>query len=279
MSSSAVRLFLTGMVWLLTFYGPPPAAVSAEQVLLDFGGDFDVTAVQVRDVKLSRHERALRLGTGHNDDWPGITLGAPQGRWDLAAFEYVALDVANVGSNEVEISCRIDSSAGGARNNISGRISLKPGEKKTFRVTLRKKLPPELRSKLFGMRGYPGGWNERRGIAAANVSQLRIFVARPTADHVFEIANVRAGGSAPGWLTMDEGKLFPLIDPFGQFIHKDWPGKTKSIEDLAHRMQEEAADLARKIHMFYYENKSRESLKALAAAPVVPFAAPSAGQK
>ena len=106
MSSSAVRSFLTGMAWLLTLCGPPPAAISAERALLDFAGDFDLAAVEVRDVKLSRHGRALRLETGHNDDWPGITLGAPQGRWDLAAFEYVALDVANVGSNEVEISCR-----------------------------------------------------------------------------------------------------------------------------------------------------------------------------
>jgi hypothetical protein len=38
-------------------------------------------------------------------------------------------------------------------------------------------------------------------------------------------------------------KFFPVIDEFGQYRHKDWPGKTKSAEDLARHKQEESADL------------------------------------
>jgi len=248
MNPPAVRSLLAGTVWLLTSCGLLPGAVAADRVLLDFGGDFDPAAVEARDVQLSRQgpegAPALRLATGHTNDWPGITLSAPQGRWDLSAFEYVALEVANVGSGGVEVSCRIDGAAGGgAADSITDRISLEPGAKKTFQVTLRSKLPPELRSKLFGMRGYPGGWTEQGGIDVRNVKALTIFVAKPKADHVFEIANLRGGGSA-AQLPVDADKLFPLIDGFGQFIHKDWPGKIKSVEDLARRRQEEAADLA-----------------------------------
>jgi hypothetical protein len=38
--------------------------------------------------------------------------------------------------------------------------------------------------------------------------------------------------------------LFPMIDSYGQYIHKDWPGKTHSQEDLAKQRAEETADLA-----------------------------------
>ncbi|MHC4181401.1 MAG: hypothetical protein ACYSWU_28210, partial [Planctomycetota bacterium] len=257
MNSAAVRSSFARTVGLLILCSLPSTAAAAEQVLLDFGEDFDLAAVEVRDTNVRWQGAVLRLATGHEKDWPGITLKPPRGRWDLSALEYVAMDVANVGSNRVEVSCRIDSCAvggmcgchtppppGGTANSMSESIGLEPGEKKTFQIALRKRLPPELRSKLFGMRGYPGGWTERRGIDPRNVIRLTVFVARPTADHVFEISNVRAGGSAADFAAMDLGKLFPLIDRFGQFMHKDWPGKTKSTDDLARRKQEEAADLA-----------------------------------
>jgi hypothetical protein len=65
-------------------------------------------------------------------------------------------------------------------------------------------VPPPLRAKLFGMRGFP---------------------------------NVPAG--------MDAQQLFPMIDQFGQYRHKDWPGKTRQAADLTRRRDEEAAALAK----------------------------------
>jgi len=59
---------------------------------------------------------------------------------------------------------------------------------------------------LFGMRGYP-----------------------PTAP----------GTKDP---TQRDAAFFPCIDAFGQYIHKDWPGKIHGLEDVAaHR--EVAAEL------------------------------------
>jgi len=37
--------------------------------------------------------------------------------------------------------------------------------------------------------------------------------------------------------------LMPMIDEFGQYMHKDWPGKIHSPEDFKTRREEEAADL------------------------------------
>jgi hypothetical protein len=44
---------------------------------------------------------------------------------------------------------------------------------------------------------------------------------------------------------MDAQRLFPMIDQFGQYRHKDWPGKTHDVTDLARRKDEEAADLTK----------------------------------
>ena len=35
-----------------------------------------------------------------------------------------------------------------------------------------------------------------------------------------------------------------MIDRFGQYMHKDWPGKTHSEDELAEQREREAADLA-----------------------------------
>ncbi|NQT88551.1 beta-agarase [bacterium] len=221
-------------------------ASAGEQVLFDFEGGFAVGKVEARDIKAT-HVRgsALRLESGHKDAWPGITLVAPKGVWDLSAFDHVALDVRNVGANAVTVNCRVDNAgADGARNCNTGNVALKPGGKGTLKVAFRRKVANDFRSKLFGMRGYPGGGGAEPSIDPAKVNQLLIFVGKPTEDHAFEIDNVRAAGTyTPP--TVPVGKpFFPFIDAFGQYIHKDWPGKTHSVEDMATRLAEETKDLA-----------------------------------
>lgn len=216
----------------------------ADQVLLEFGKEFDVSGLEASDVKLSLDDRALRLDTGHNRDLPGITLKAPAGRWDLLAFACVAIDVKNLGPGQVTVSCRLDDPGEeGSRNSVSANIELPKDGQGTLRVPLLRRLPDELRAKLFGMRGLPGA-ALGQGIDPGNVAQLRIFVDNPTEDHCFTVGNVRAEGVPADTLPQQADKFFPLIDPFGQYIHKDWPGKVKSNDDLAIRKKEESADLA-----------------------------------
>jgi len=47
------------------------------------------------------------------------------------------------------------------------------------------------------------------------------------------------------WLTMSTADFLPFVDRYGQFKHRDWPGKTKSDADLAAAKVREAEDLAR----------------------------------
>jgi hypothetical protein len=62
-------------------------------VLFDFDKDFDIGSVIVTDAKITLTKGgALLLETGHNKPWPGITLKAPAGKWDLSGHEYISVD-------------------------------------------------------------------------------------------------------------------------------------------------------------------------------------------
>ena len=219
----------TGCVVLMVTAGLLPAAgVAAERVLVDFPADFDVRSLVAQDTKVTHADAApaLLLTTGHKAAWPGITLQAPAGHWDLADCGYVALDVKNVGASRVQVHCRVDNpGADGKQHCVTAAVDVAPGAEQTLKVPLPPKMPAELRGKLFGMRGYPGGWSESQGIDPGNVTGLLVFVAKPTEEHRFTVARIRSGGDPPPVPT-DPAKLFPLIDSFGQYVHKDWPGKT-----------------------------------------------------
>ena len=46
------------------------------------------------------------------------------------------------------------------------------------------------------------------------------------------------------WLSMKTADFLPCIDRYGQFRHRDWPGKTKGDDDLRRAAAEEEKDLA-----------------------------------
>lgn len=48
----------------------------------------------------------------------------------------------------------------------------------------------------------------------------------------------------PDYLSYGEEAFFPFMDKYGQFKHKDWPGKIHSDEELAAAREAEEADLA-----------------------------------
>ena len=59
----------------------------AEELLLRIDSGFAVSKVEARDAKVAVRGQALEVATGHKNEWPGITLHAPRGHWDLSAFE------------------------------------------------------------------------------------------------------------------------------------------------------------------------------------------------
>jgi hypothetical protein len=240
-----MECFIAVLVVLLGCYLTGPvelfAAGQAESlVLFNFSGDFDIDSIVTSDAKVTQVAAGLRIETGREKLWPGITLKAPAGKWDLSAYEYVSIDVKNVADEMVTVSCRVDNpGADGDKNCVTDSIALAGSEEGTLNVRIFPvpwKLSEPL--ELIGMRGFPVHAGK---IDASNITQILFFVTRPGIDHVFEIRNIRAGG---GVAVLDAKTFFPFIDEFGQFIHTDWPGKTHSLDELIAHGKAEREDLA-----------------------------------
>jgi hypothetical protein len=210
-----------------------------------------LTNVSTTDASVAKSESGgkagLRVVTGHKADWPGIALPAPKGHWDLSPYWQIVLSVKNAGANSVTVSCRADNpGADGQDHCANGDVTLAPGQSGNLYVELKRTSNDQLGGKLFGMRGYPVALGGPRTIEPANVTQLLVFVAKPAEDHVFEVSDIHAAGhyTPPTAWTSDATPFFPFIDTFGQYSHKDWPGKTESLTDLTVKRNAEAAELA-----------------------------------
>jgi len=227
-------------------------ASAADQLLFDFTRGFDASKITTADAqvlaKAAGANTGLRVATGHHQPWPGITLPAPAGQWDLSAHAQVTLTLTNQGTNSVTVFCRVDNpGADGTDHCVTRSLALAPGQEGRLSVSLKRAADDTLGGKLFGMRGYPVGPDGSGTVNPSHITQLVVFVSKPSADHLFEIHDVRATGAyqpPTAWIT-DAEPFFPFIDTFGQYRHKAWPGKVESLADLKARREAEAKDLAR----------------------------------
>lgn len=224
---------------------------AAERVLLDFEPGFDFKAVVTQDAQVSEAKvaggSALRIATGHAQRWPGVTLKAPGGSWDVSSFAAVTLEVRNLEATPVTVYCRVDNpGADGTKHCVTGSVKLGPGQAETLKVPLKRTADSKLDGKLFGMRGYPVAAGGPGTVDASNITQVLLFVSEPKAEARFTVDNVRATGTytpPTAWIS-DADPFIPFIDTFGQYRHRDWPGKVKSLADLQARREAEAQELA-----------------------------------
>ena len=175
------------------------AAPAADRILFDYTGKVDLAQIVTTDATVSAANSgsglALRVGTGHQKPWPGVTLRAPGGSWDLASFAQIAVDLKNSGTNPVTVFCRVDNpGADGIQHCVTGSLDLSPGRTGSLNVPLKRTREDKLGGKLFGMRGYPTATGGATAIDPANVTQILIFLSKPDADHLFEVHKVRANG-------------------------------------------------------------------------------------
>ncbi len=247
MKATTNPIYRLAAMGLLTFL----LTGAAWRPLVDFTSDFDVKSVQCRDASIaltnSPSGPALQIHTGHTQPWPGVVLPASGGPWDLSMFASVCLQVRNTGTNAVTVSCRVDNpGADGKKHCVTDSLTLRPGQTNILRVRLPHETASTLGGKLFGMRGYPVTSAGGDDLDVKKVTQLTVFVNQPAADHQFELSaiNARDLHTPPtAWIT-DAQPFFPFIDTFGQYRHKDWPGKVHSLAELQERRTMEARELA-----------------------------------
>ena len=214
---------------------PTPSAIhAADRTLVDL----DSAKVIPTDALVAAGN-GMRVRTGHGAKWPGVSW---KGNWDLSAFARVEVGVRNSGTNTVTVSCRVDS---GEDRNLTGCVTLEPGQTGTIQVALKRGSGSQLDGKLFGMRGYPAALGGKDTIDPKNVTRLLLFVSKPDYDHEFVVTTLRGTGDykpQTAWVT-DAAPFLPFIDPFGQYKHKDWPGKVHSTAELAQRRGSETQAL------------------------------------
>ncbi len=146
----------------------------------------------------------------------------------------------NTGTNEVRVSCRVDNpAADGTKNCVMDSLVLAAGKTGTLMVAL------ERAGKLFGMRGYPATPGGPGTVDPGNITQILLFVNKPGASHSFELLDIRATGThtPPTASVTDAEPFFPFIDSFGQYKHRDWPGKVHSLSELTEHRATEAKEL------------------------------------
>ena len=199
------------------------------QNLVDLNSPDVLASIQKTDVEVHPQNGVLRIAAGHTQPWPGITLKAPDGRWDLTGIQTVVAEVKNLSDAPVKISLRIDNpGADGVKHCVTDTIALDPGAGGTLRAALYD--TPWTLDKpvtLVGMRGYP---QFPARLDPSNITQLLLFVAHPQRDYTFELRRLTAEGD----VKILKGETFlPFIDRFGQFMHADWPGKIHNEDDLA----------------------------------------------
>ncbi|MEM1011627.1 MAG: beta-agarase [Planctomycetota bacterium] len=211
--------------------------------LLTFDADFDTTGVASPEatVSLAIDEQGLRVDTAIVDNqYPGITLSAPSGSWDLSAWRWVRLDVDNVGERDIRLGLRADNP--GADDDVSLRMfviaDVPAGQKETISLPIYSTdwaLP--FLSQLVGMREAPG----QSQIDPSQVEKFILFSVRPESNESFVVSNLRVQGEVT---PIELSEFLPFIDRYGQYVHTEWPGKATSDDDLLAQVESEAADLA-----------------------------------
>ena len=188
----------------------------------------------------------LHVETEHVDPWPGIKVTAPGGHWDLTPYAAIELQVKNLDSEPFQLLCRVDNpGADGILRCTNGSVRIEPGKSGRLRVTLKRTTDDNLGGWLFGMRGYPAGPGGPSSVNPAFVNQILVFFSKPATNHVFEIESIRAVDTyvPPTASSHDADPYFPFIDSFGQYRHKDWPGKIHSDAELVAQRDSETGDL------------------------------------
>ena len=179
--------WVAASLWLAAATLP---SFAAELLLFDFTKGPEIPKLTASDAlaTLSAAGAGLRVATGHRQTWPGVTLPAPGGHWDLSPYAEVALTIKNAGTNAVTLFCRVDNpGADGTDHCVTHSLSLARGQIGVLNVLLKRTSYDTLGGKLFGMRGYPVKAGGTGTIDPANVTQLLAFVSQPQADHIVEI--------------------------------------------------------------------------------------------
>jgi hypothetical protein len=235
-----------------------PFVAAEEIVLLDAAKPETETVLKTlnrQSSKLSIQNNAVLVETEKSGQWPGFNMG--KRNWNLANCDRLIIEAANLDDQPITLHCRIDSPEIDFKTmhgTYTNSITVEPGKTTAYTITLPPILPTQLKDKLFGMRGAPGGakisaTDTKTGFHKDAVVGLTLFLNKPNRETKWSVrkivAVVNEKAQQLSWSKMTQDEFFPMIDRFGQFKHEDWHGKIHSEDELKQNIALEAEDLAK----------------------------------
>ncbi|MDR0902316.1 MAG: hypothetical protein LBM92_06070, partial [Opitutaceae bacterium] len=226
---------------------PPP--VPEEPLALD---NYDARKITVNgNASVEKRGGALvvTIPASQKTTWPGINLRPQNGApcFDLSRCSVLAIDVKNLIGAQIGVKCQLNNpGANGSEFCERGGIALDAGETATLRVRYHRAGPAPDDVKIEGVKNAPEGLKGRRNLDLKNIVNIMLFIQPLGQEVKFEASNIRLEEPFAGVSdAVKSAKTFyPAFDRYGQYKHKDWPGKTRSDSDMAKERAREDADLA-----------------------------------
>jgi hypothetical protein len=195
----------------------------------------------------------LHIDTKGGTGSPGVFI---KGAWDLSGCNRVSLELVLLDQKgELPLTVRLenpDAVAEKQQGVAVQRIRLTGHSANTCEVALQEYLPNarEINSKLRGLRRgpFPTPTGAAPDLDPARIVGLAIYIDKPKLDWHWAVKRIVAHpGPLPEvapWMRLPADQFFPIIDEYGQFRHREWPGKVHSDEDLTKAIETERAELA-----------------------------------
>ncbi len=195
----------------------------------------------------------LHIQTPGNFHFPRIFIS---GRWDLTQYNEMEMTVENL-DKQNPLKFRITVAEPGAptwdekwNGAFIGEVSVPAGEKQKVSLQFPPKYPHrDVMKELLGKRNIPfySFVGTICDIDWSNVGQIVIYTHLPAEGSEWSISDIRVKPGTPAplpeWATLPYDKFFPFVDRFGQFKHKEWPGKVQSEEELTQNLAAELASM------------------------------------
>lgn len=203
------------------------------------------------DERISISKETLVVQAKANSEYAGILIS---GNWNLSEFASLKLELTGLGNKSViPILVRLENGNGYFKKEFYAglllhKLSVQEGTNE-YVVSIPARVPyPDIEKKLQGMQYSP---YRVTGIVSClnpdSVSRIMIYVQRPKQDWTWGIRRIVAvkGNKTEiyPWMNIPEKDFFPFIDVYGQFKHKDWPGKIHAPLDFDRARLREAEDL------------------------------------
>jgi hypothetical protein len=246
---SIVKLLL--LAYLIIIITACNRTKNNEVILFDYQTSSPGSISILPGAVIEKNDSMLIVTSDSNNPSPGILIS---GSWDLTGYYELVIEAENSDPKvrNLPLTIRLENPGSDpvkGKGVFIDRIIIPSGPSKQITVSLPPKIKyPEIREKLTGMRNTP---YKLSGLVATldsrKINGLVIYIDKPRSIARWGIKRVVAKTGTPQelpeWMKLPADKFFPFIDIYGQFIHKEWPGKTKSDEDLTANLKKEIADL------------------------------------